>query len=125
MYKAFFSATVQGIIQSFKPIAFSTRMMVSNLGCASSLSALYKLSRFRPADSAIFAIPIDRAASPMACCQRTGSFSADNHFAGEYCHDFGAMTFSHRLESVEDFIASMRRGEGNVCVIPNKNQKEM
>ncbi len=50
---------------------------------------------------------------------------SDNHFAGEYRYDFGAMTFSHRLESVEDFIASMRRGEGEICVIPNPKQKEI
>lgn len=46
---------------------------------------------------------------------------SDNHFAGSYNRDFGATAFSHRLESVEDFIASMRRGEGEVCLLPNPN----
>ena len=46
---------------------------------------------------------------------------SDNHFAGNYNRDFGAMTFSHRLESVEDFIASMRRGEGEICMVSNPN----
>lgn len=49
---------------------------------------------------------------------------SDNHFAGDYKHDFGAMTFSHRIESVEDFITSMRRGEGKICVIPNPNHMD-
>ncbi len=50
---------------------------------------------------------------------------SDNHSAGHCPRDFGAMAFSHRLESVEDFISSMRRGEGEICVIPNTKNQSM
>ena len=48
---------------------------------------------------------------------------SDNHFAESYRYDFGATAFSHRLQNVEDFIASMRSGEGKVVVIPNPNKQ--
>lgn len=52
------------------------------------------------------------------------SAGSDNHFADKYCRDLDAVAFSHRLESVGDFIASMRRGEGEIVKIPNPNKQK-
>lgn len=45
---------------------------------------------------------------------------SDNHFAGAFNRDLAGMKFSHRLTSVDDFIQSMRRGEGEIFTMAIK-----
>jgi len=60
----------------FKPSEFNTLIIVSNLGFASGLKALYKLSRPNPESDAIFAIPLAFAMSPIAANNNLRSFSS-------------------------------------------------
>ena len=58
-----------------------------------------------------------RYAQTYGLLQTAGS---DNHFAGDFYYDLAGVKFSHRITSVEDFIASVRRGEAEIFVMPKK-----
>ena len=45
---------------------------------------------------------------------------SDNHFAADFYYKLAGMKFSHRIESVEDYIESLRRGEGEIFTIEKK-----
>ena len=52
------------------------------------------------------------------------SAGSDNHFAATFNRDLAGVKFSHRLTGVEDFIASMRRGEGEIFTMAKKPTRE-